>query len=406
MKQGMFDYIQGLPIPKTCEESLEQFRKLYEMVSIPVWYETDLVFDVGNYIMRYRPDLLALGIRLNVQVNLFLRTIEKYAEHPEEIFKKVGHKIGCFALTEEDAGVLSGLIVDTTWKEYDDKILLNSTGSSKNWISQGMLADYAIVYARNNYEKDQVRIFLIDMKETYVVKTPINDLDVNRTLDMAKLTFEETELPKSALLERSSNYSKMELLNGIFFGRYMIAEATISAMLGMVEHIHVSISTNEKTLSKFENLGFLNYLNKARKAFNDYKRHLYGQRNSVLKQHNLFLTNCYKIYTVEKSIALYNDLKMMFGMRVAKWKLSYDTLLLHKVAEGDTYVLRVSLINNHFKSGYSAMLSHPGFSFLDLFYLLKMKTKREKFAYIMDNFKRISNNLIHHYIPQLDLRWG
>ena len=65
--------------------------------------------------MRYRPDLVSLGIRINVQVNLFLRSIEKYAADPDAIFEKIGHGVGCFALTEEDAGVLSGLIVDTTW---------------------------------------------------------------------------------------------------------------------------------------------------------------------------------------------------------------------------------------------------------------------------------------------------
>ena len=47
----------------------------------------------------------------------------------------------------------------------------------------------------------------------------------------------------------------------------------------------------------------------------------------------------------------------MFGMRAATSHLKFENLLLHKVAEGDTYVLRISLINNHFKEGWFHMFT-------------------------------------------------
>ena len=402
------DYIQNLPCPNTQEEALEQFQELYQRVSIEDWLQSELVFDLGNFIMRYRPDLITLGIRINVQVNLFLRSIEKYAADPDAIFEKIGHSVGCFALTEEDAGVLSGLIVDTTWTidgETNEYILITHEDSKKNWISQGMSSSYAIVYARHVVDKSDIRIFLVDLLDEEAITTPIDILPVNKTLDMAKIQFNNLRLPNSACLEHSKKSTKLELLNGIFFGRYMIAEATINAMLGQIEHIQENINASEKSREKFEKLGFFSYLNKCHAEFYQYKCHLYADRKSILyanTQHSLFLTNCYKIYAVEKSIEIFNILQLMFGMRAATSHLKFENLLLHKVAEGDTYVLRISLINNHFKEGWFHMFTKAGFTIKDLYTLYLKETKREKMDYIIENFKDISDNIIESNIPLLN----
>lgn len=402
-EKELTDYIAALDTPKTQKESLEQFKGLYEKVSLEDWCNTELVFDLGNYIMQKRPDLICMGIRLNVQVNLFLRSIKKYASNPEAIFEKVGHSIGCFALTEEEAGVLSGLIVETTFEEVEDGYILNTEESMKNWISQGIFAEYAIVYAKNVEDKTDIRIFLVELENESLEQIPIDVLPVNQTLDMAKLRFNAMKIDKSpCLLDHSKKSTKMELLNGIFFGRYMIAEATVSAMVGMIEHIIQEVGQKEK----FAKLGFLNYLHECDEAFYKYKCLLYLNRSKILfdseNKNSLFETNCFKIYTVEKSIEVFHRLQLMFGMRAATYPLRFENLLLHKVAEGDTYVLRVSLIHSHFKTGMMNMLIHPGFSFIDIFNLYKMNDKREKQKYIMKNFKEISNNIIYATIPLLE----
>ena len=396
-------YIAELDTPRTQKESLEQFKGLYEKVSLEDWCNTELVFDLGNYIMQKRPELISLGIRLNVQVNLFLRTIKKYAVDPAAIFERVGHSIGCFALTEEEAGVLSGLIVETTFEELEDGFILNTEDSQKNWISQGVYAEYAIVYAKNKEDKSDIRIFIVNMENDDLEQTPIEELPVNQSLDMAKLRFNAMKIDKTpCLLEHSKKSTKMELLNGIFFGRYMIAEATISAMLGLIEHIILEVGQKEK----FAKLGFLDYLNKCDDAFFRYKCYLYLNRKRILfdskNKDSLLETNCLKIYTVEKSIEVFNKLQLMFGMRAATYPLRFENLLLHKVAEGDTYVLRVSLINNHFKSGALKILTTPGFSLYDIYSIYKLKDKTEKFKYIMENLKEISNNIIFGNIPLLE----
>ena len=69
-----------------------------------------------------------LGIRTTVQYNLFGGTVANLGS-AEQLAWLQGvfdqEQIGCFALTEERAGVLSGLIVDTTATVTKGKFILN-----------------------------------------------------------------------------------------------------------------------------------------------------------------------------------------------------------------------------------------------------------------------------------------
>ncbi|MGI9554363.1 MAG: hypothetical protein ACR2M6_00190 [Vampirovibrionia bacterium] len=394
------DYILEIPVPETQEASLTHFRTMYEMVDIKEWIDSDLVFDVGNFILHKRPDLLCIAIRLNVQVNLFLRTLNKYCYDSDDVLGSVGYKIGCFALTEEKAGVLSGLQINTEFEELPDgSYILNSCDSSKNWISQGLFAEFCILFAKNKHDKLDTRIFIIDNQNENIQKESITMLDVNKGLDMAKLTFENLYVPPQSLLELSLGSKKMELLNGIFYGRYMIAEATVSGMIGYMETIERNIWPQYK---KFSELGFSQYLKQCKDAYENYKKHLRQQRNLILSRNDLFSVNCYKIYTVEKSLHTFVELSVLFGMKAATSKFSYNNLLLHKVAEGDTFVLRASLINNHIKGGIKEMATKPGLSWTDLYKLSKMNNKKEKYSYVMNNLIRISDSIIEGHIPQIE----
>ncbi|KAK3282010.1 hypothetical protein CYMTET_10231, partial [Cymbomonas tetramitiformis] len=83
------------------------------------------------------------GIRFTVQYNLFAGSILGLGT-PEQVhmldtFQEQG-TLGCFALTEKSAGVLSGLIVETTaeWNPTRQQFLLHTPNENacKNWISQ------------------------------------------------------------------------------------------------------------------------------------------------------------------------------------------------------------------------------------------------------------------------------
>jgi len=81
--------------------------------------------------------------------------------------------LGCFALTEKLAGVQSGLVVQTT-ADYDaasETFILHNVGDTegayKNWISQGFVADKAVVLADLTVggERKGPHAFLMDMRK-------------------------------------------------------------------------------------------------------------------------------------------------------------------------------------------------------------------------------------------------
>jgi hypothetical protein len=74
-----------------------------------------------------------LGVRLTVQFNLFGGSVANLGcDRQREWLRDVmaNGELGCFALTESKAGVLSGLIVDTTatWNEHG--FVLHSPGTA------------------------------------------------------------------------------------------------------------------------------------------------------------------------------------------------------------------------------------------------------------------------------------
>lgn len=112
-------------------------------------------------------------IRFTVHYNLFAGTILAVGsdEQVDDLaaYQAEG-KLGCFSLTEKLAGVLSGFIVDTT-ATYDrdiDGFVINSptTGSKKNWISQGFTADKTVVLAdlRVGGESKGPHAFVMDFR--------------------------------------------------------------------------------------------------------------------------------------------------------------------------------------------------------------------------------------------------
>ena len=94
--------------------------------------------------------------------------------------------LGCFALTEKLAGVQSGLIVQTR-AEYDaasQTFKLNNLGATegayKNWISQGFVADKAVVLADLTVagERKGPHAFLMDMRKDGRLEPGVSTGDV------------------------------------------------------------------------------------------------------------------------------------------------------------------------------------------------------------------------------------
>ena len=92
----------------------------------------------------------------------------------------------------------------------------------------------------------------------------------------------------------------------------------------------------------------------------------------------------------KECIKIFNDLHIKFGVRASSYNLTYETLILNKVAEGDTSVLRFAIINNHIKKGYYNILINNGLSFYEIQKLLFSSDK----DFIIKNFEKISDNII------------
>ena len=96
----------------------------------------------------------ALWTRFTVQYNLFAGSIVALGSDEQRaalVASQSSAVLGCFAFTERGAGVLSGAGVETTATfvpETDELVFESPTkSSSKNWISQGLYAEEAVILA-------------------------------------------------------------------------------------------------------------------------------------------------------------------------------------------------------------------------------------------------------------------
>ncbi|HUP51856.1 MAG TPA: acyl-CoA dehydrogenase family protein [Longimicrobiales bacterium] len=113
-----------------------------------------------------------------------------------------GEAIGCFGLTEPDYGSNpAGMI--TTAKETSDGWVLNG---SKMWITNGSMADVAVVWAQTGELSDVhgIRGFVVPTDtKGFGAKDQKGKLSLLAS-DTSELVFQDVELPKAALLPGSA----------------------------------------------------------------------------------------------------------------------------------------------------------------------------------------------------------
>lgn len=386
-------FIQSLPPVSNVEDSVCVFRKIYNYYNTEEWMDYNILFKISNIIARDRPDLISVGIRLNVQVNLFLRTIQTF-HTDRNLVKEIGDskELGCFALTESTAGVLSGLYVDTVFTEQNNVYNITTNGlqsTKKNWISQGIVSRYMVLFAKNVSNYKDVRIFLLDSdKYSYqIVRTQIhnNNIRITKTLDLAQIEIYNIKVPKSTLLNKTNNIKKNDLLNSIYYGRIMIAEAISFSILGMLDYCDVLIKENPK-LKIHEKIVIA-----SQKKINILIDNMLFIRSEIIKNQDINRINAYKIKSVQTALNLYAQLSQLFGVRLMSYPLKYDDLLLNKVAEGDIDVLRLSLIQNELNKGIIRNLLSGHFSYYQLI-RLNSKICRD---YLNKTYNLIIGNILN-----------
>lgn len=136
-----------------------------------------------------------------------------------------GEVIGCFGLTEPDFGSDPGGMLTKARRDGDDWIL----NGSKLWITNGTVADVAVVWARTGDGADSIRGFLVPKGTPGFSATDIHGKFSLRASVTSGLSFDDVRLPPDALLPGVSGLpGPLSCLNQ---ARYGIAWGAIGAAM-------------------------------------------------------------------------------------------------------------------------------------------------------------------------------
>ena len=175
------------------------------------------------------------GIRsfVSVQGSLAMFPIHAYGseEQKEQWLPRMarGEAIGCFGLTEADAGSDPSSMRTRAKRDGDDWIL----NGSKMWITNGSIADVAIVWAHTD---EGVRGFVVDTTTPGFSATNITGKVSLRASITSELVFEDLRLPADAVLPgvvgmRGPLSCLSEARYGIVWGAIGAARACYEAAL-------------------------------------------------------------------------------------------------------------------------------------------------------------------------------
>jgi butyryl-CoA dehydrogenase len=176
------------------------------------------------------------GVILSVQNSLFCDPIHRYGS--EEQKKKFllpftrGERIGCYALTEPQAGSNAAALQTKAVKKGDTYVL----DGTKAWITNGGVADAAIVYVSSDPAKGEKGITAIIVEKGtpgFKVGKEEKKLGINATA-CSELVFTECQVPASNRIGNEGDGYKVALstLDG---GRIGIASQATGIAQGAFE---------------------------------------------------------------------------------------------------------------------------------------------------------------------------
>lgn len=262
------EIVAQIPTEGTWQEGVERLKTLIKSQTLLF---TDMRDNPSRFFKAHRiiseHFLGGFGTRFTVQFNLFVGSIIGMGSerHVRQLVEwQSSGTLGCFGLTEVAAGVNSGLVVETTatWNADSRSFLLNTPhdGARKNWISQGLAAEFAVVVASLviGGENKGPHAFLMRMREPngrLVAGIDVEDMGRKTTaneLDNARLRFTGVVIPQSALLDKYAGFDssgRYEIRAGIkrmgievlgqrlLTGRLVIAQMTVDSALILLNNV-------------------------------------------------------------------------------------------------------------------------------------------------------------------------
>ena len=162
---------------------------------------------------------------ISVQSSLVIHPIyyfgseEQKNKYLPELIK--GNLVGCFGLTESEAGSDPGAM-KTTFKVEKDCFVLNGT---KNWITNAPIADIFIIWALN--DKKNIQGFIVEKNTPGLSTSPIQNKASLKISPTGQIILNNVKIPKENILPNTDGWKSVySCLNN---GRYGIAWGVMGA---------------------------------------------------------------------------------------------------------------------------------------------------------------------------------
>ena len=173
---------------------------------------------------------------LSVTSSLTALTILKFGteEQKQKYLPKFasGEIIGCFGLTEPDAGSDAANLLTTAKKDGSDWII----NGNKMWISNGGIAKAAIIFAQTDrsLKHKGIAAFLIDTDTEGFSSQQIHGKLGLRAADTASLTLEDVRVSNDALLGEVGEGFKISM-SALDNGRFSVAAGCVGICQACVD---------------------------------------------------------------------------------------------------------------------------------------------------------------------------
>ncbi|MFP6565882.1 MAG: acyl-CoA dehydrogenase family protein [Dehalococcoidia bacterium] len=223
--------------------------KLGEMgylgANLPSEYGTAGVNNMSYGLLMYELERIDSGLRsfASVQGALVMYPIYSYGseEQKQNYLPKMasGEMIGCFGLTEHEGGSDPGAMKATARKNGESYVL----NGSKMWITNGNIADVALVWAKD--DDGVVRGFLVPTDTPGFVANEIKHKLSMRASVTSELVMDDCRIPASQILPDVSGLRGP--LSCLTQARYGIAWGA----LGALEAVYEDALAFSKTRSTF-----------------------------------------------------------------------------------------------------------------------------------------------------------
>ena len=138
----------------------------------------------------------------------------------------VGESIGCFGLTEPDFGSNPGAMRTTARRDGDEWVI----NGEKTWITNGSLADVAIVWAR---AEDHIRGFLVEKGTKGYTTSDIHGKLSMRASVTSSLSLQDCRIPATSALPGAVGLKTA--LSCLSQARYSIGWGTVGAAMDCYE---------------------------------------------------------------------------------------------------------------------------------------------------------------------------